>query len=544
MLGTRPKFGNPSMAVLSVGGNDIDFPGIIFNCIIEVSLFVGGPKYRTCEDQRQHTSQLLYRPGLADDIDQTIKKVVRKGRSGSNDNSFRLYVTGFPQFFSTATDECDSVTFARSANPKPDGKEHTMMTQDLRKEFNQMSVQLNKAIEEAVSRNTAAGVAWVPIDGVMDGHRYCEPGIKEPDQRNPNLWLFHYPYDEPPNDDLDRLLATAYQNVSSGIDVKSVYPNFGDFENAVLSAMPIEGDPHNHDYQDWLWRGVGARAKVFHPQIILHEKIRDLVLDAYIQDLNPRGSPGGDKNACHGINGDYWIMSRDTAVANVHAFCQQSVKNVTYNEGSVNELSLSIQNVQDTKKGPSDDPHCIDRFQNAVIDGCDGGDPINNPHNYKFGSTLTTSDGWVYTMTPMSKQVNEVSCDVSYKFFFDGFEIRGKNLPDAKFGANGEGLHQQLSGCGALTKWNFEQTPNDVKFQWYASGQLPVGTKSCIGRALVSAGGVDHGNCHGPGKRAYGADSERPASIDSWPGYGDDDRHVFGQSNSKRSAHNLFIPED
>jgi hypothetical protein len=229
-----------------------------------------------------------------------------------------------------------------------------------------------------------------------------------------------------------------------------------------------------------------------------------------------------DNNACHGINGDYWIMSRDIAADNAKDFCTKSDKTKTYNAGSVNELELSVRNLNDGSKGPADDPDCTSRLQNAVIDGCDGADPVNNPHNYKFGSILTTADGWEYKMTPLSKQVNEVNCDVSYKFFYDGFEIRGKNFPDAKLGSDGQGLHNELSSCGAVTKWNFERTPEDCCFQWYASGHLPIGTKSCVGRAVVSAGGSGLGNCHGPGKR-----SRRDASIDAWPGYGDEGRHVF-----------------
>lgn len=136
-------------------------------------------------------------------------------------------------------------------------------------------------------------------------------------------------------------------------------------------------------------------------------------------------------------------------------------------------------------------------------------------------------------MTPWSKQLNEVNCDVAYKFWYDGFEVRGKNWPDAKFGANGEGLHDELSGCGKVTKWHFEWTPDHCCFQWYAWGQLPIGTKACVGRAVESAGGSGQGHCHGSGRR----NMARLDSIDSWPGYGDDGRHVFGQAkhNTKDS---------
>lgn len=92
------------MASLSVGGNDIDFPGIIFNCILEWSgpFDVGGSR-RSCDQQREMTWSLLASPDLANNIDHTIKKTVERGRQGAAGDKFRLYVTGFPQFFSVET---------------------------------------------------------------------------------------------------------------------------------------------------------------------------------------------------------------------------------------------------------------------------------------------------------------------------------------------------------------------------------------------------------------------------------------------------------
>lgn len=87
------------------------------------------------------------------------------------------------------------------------------MTQELRKEYNAMSVQLNKALEDAVSRNHDHGVKWVPIDSVMEGHRFCEPGVIEPDQRNDELWIYHYPYNQLRDDAVDGPLLKAYNNL-------------------------------------------------------------------------------------------------------------------------------------------------------------------------------------------------------------------------------------------------------------------------------------------------------------------------------------------
>ncbi|PPJ58619.1 hypothetical protein CBER1_03497 [Cercospora berteroae] len=95
----------------------------------------------------------------------------------------------------------------------------------------------------------------------------------------------------------------------------------------------------------------------------------------------------------------------------------------------------------------------------------------------------------------VSRAAGEVTCSASYKFFFEDFSIRGKNVPDSKLGDNGSNLRQQLIGCGALTKWKFEWTPNDGNHAWHATGRLPIGTKACVGRALNTALGAGSGGC-------------------------------------------------
>jgi hypothetical protein len=105
------------------------------------------------------------------------------------------------------------------------------------------------------------------------------------------------------------------------------------------------------------------------------------------------------------------------------------------------------------------------------------------------------------TLKSILESWQDNSCDVSYKFLFDQFEIRGKVWEGNELGANGEGLLKQLRGCGDLTEWHFEWTPNDVTYEWYASGHLPIGTKNCVGNAVHTAGGpgADTGNCSGAG---------------------------------------------
>lgn len=90
---------------------------------------------------------------------------------------------------------------------------------------------------------------------------------------------------------------------------------------------------------------------------------------------------------------------------------------------------------------------------------------------------------------------------MSYKFFYDTVEVRGKAWTFSQLGTNGTTLKPQLSGCGDLTDWSFQTTPNDCCYQWYASARLLTGAKDCVGRAVVTAGGsgANVGNCHGSG---------------------------------------------
>ncbi|KAI4134837.1 MAG: hypothetical protein LQ347_001192 [Umbilicaria vellea] len=120
------------------GGDDIDFPGTLFNYIPEAHLPYGPPS-RTCDNQRKHSWALLNSPDLINNIDHLIKKTVRKGREDSIGNMFKLYITGYGEFFNEVDPGCNSVSFARSANPNSDGEDHTKMTTDIRMDFNKRS---------------------------------------------------------------------------------------------------------------------------------------------------------------------------------------------------------------------------------------------------------------------------------------------------------------------------------------------------------------------------------------------------------------------
>ncbi|KAI9874732.1 MAG: hypothetical protein M1830_009343 [Pleopsidium flavum] len=185
---------------------------------------------------------------------------------------------------------------------------------------------------------------------------------------------------------------------------------------------------------------------------------------------------------CHGVSEHQWIVSRDVAVQNTADFCKQASTSVEYNQGSPNDLRLSLPNTVNPSLLIPAAPDCLDRFV-LLLDSCDG--------NY------TSSDGWLYSITPLAIQTKADDYEVSYRFLFNTFERRGKNFPDALPGEDGMGLLSQLRGCGPVTEWSFEITPKEPTYQWYAHGHLLIGTKRCVGRATVSAGGITAGNCQG-----------------------------------------------
>ncbi|KAL9069439.1 MAG: hypothetical protein Q9157_006154 [Trypethelium eluteriae] len=290
--GSRPKFGNPTIATLTVGAENTDFAGIFFSCILEQHIW-GGPPKSTCADQKLRTWGFLNAPKLVDDIDHAIQQVVAKGRKGPIGNSFQLFVTGYPTYFNQDDPGCNTVTFARSANPKPDGKQHTMLTTDLRKELNDMTVVLNNAVRQAVTRNANDGVRFIDIERNIDGsdalagHRFCEPGIQEPDEQNQNLWLWHYPYAEANdktgahNSDWQMsVLQDAWNSLSIDGDMNTQYPNDADLRNAVygnIDRSKLKKDSKGDPKESAFWAWVGVRARLFHPQLayqdFIHKRI-------------------------------------------------------------------------------------------------------------------------------------------------------------------------------------------------------------------------------------------------------------------------------
>lgn len=264
-----------------------------------------GFKTRPCDDQRALSWSLLAQDAtrstpndvLVAKIDAVIKKTVTAGKK--NTDLFKLYVTGYGQFFNENDPYCDTVTFARSANPVNDNKPHVMMTRELRRDFNAMSRMLNTAIKKAVDQNSGSStVKFIDFDAGLEGSRFCEPGVKEPDQNNLKTAFFHYPYGV-----IEEEPGIAYLNQVASTNTISWDPKqtlWRDYMNDFWSKIDEQGlnnalgGDANAQYDFWS-EIIGHRARIFHPRPNLATFIYELIVNQYIRDENedPEGNPGG-----------------------------------------------------------------------------------------------------------------------------------------------------------------------------------------------------------------------------------------------------------
>ena len=152
-----------------------------------------------CEDQIKRSHHLLFgttghtEGELAYTISSLIDTIFSKGRDPSVNGKFRLFVTGYGQFFNADTPECDNVTLAVDGNAK---YKPTKLLRKFRKNINNLILDLNGMIQEAVILNAHKGVTYIDIDEPLAGRRFCEPGVDESERKQRNHWFWHYPYSD------------------------------------------------------------------------------------------------------------------------------------------------------------------------------------------------------------------------------------------------------------------------------------------------------------------------------------------------------------
>lgn len=171
-----PVWGSaPEFVTITMGGNDIGILGLLTACIFNINPF------KSCDTAINDGYKALDSQEFKRGLPQVIFTALRKGHTQFGQN-FRVYVTGYAQFFNAETTQCDTVTFTL-----PSLKSN--LTQDKRRKMNQLALALNDALRAAVNTFPAQFVTYIDYDTQYTGHRFCDR--EEPSPDNPDTWFFH-----------------------------------------------------------------------------------------------------------------------------------------------------------------------------------------------------------------------------------------------------------------------------------------------------------------------------------------------------------------
>ncbi len=181
IYGHRSEFGSPQIATLTAGGDDIEFLWLILYCIVQ--FFKNNP----CGEQITRSRGFLESDKFYNYLDYAVKVALIRGINAAGPG-FKLFVTGYAQFFNEDTDQCDHTCFSYW---DPECKNSRKLDKPLRKQLNQLAKDLNQRIQAVVKNNKQWGVEYVDYDADFAGHRFCEKGNIEPDNNNPDIWFFH-----------------------------------------------------------------------------------------------------------------------------------------------------------------------------------------------------------------------------------------------------------------------------------------------------------------------------------------------------------------
>ncbi|KAL6808607.1 SGNH hydrolase [Trichoderma camerunense] len=169
-------------ALLSIGGNDLGFFEIMNSCIFRFYSFYSG----TCESALRHADKQMASSDFEHRLRLVIMEILDHVRWEKRP-WFTITVTGYARFFNADTEECDDYSLGMWwRGPK--------LKRELRQRMNDMVVDVNNKIRRSVDAINAAfaepRVLFVDYDDAFEGHRFCEPGVIEPDYARNETWFF------------------------------------------------------------------------------------------------------------------------------------------------------------------------------------------------------------------------------------------------------------------------------------------------------------------------------------------------------------------
>lgn len=276
-------------ALLSVGGNDLGFFDVMNACIFRFYNFYSG----TCETALAESQKRIDSDEFEMRMLIVMTELLDRVR-WEKKPWFVVTVTGYARFFNDETGECDDMSLGVWwRGPK--------LKKELRVRMNDMVRAVNTKIETTVallnSKFTTDKILFVDYDAEWEGHRFCEPGVREPDYNRNDTWFFLVGG----SDNARNETTSAYQAQPKTLDphrsnlvdpASCLEPaqRSGDWGELALCymAMSKAQDPALRPAIDGkiitansMWYVPTYYGKTFHPRTRGHETIRDKIYEAW-----------------------------------------------------------------------------------------------------------------------------------------------------------------------------------------------------------------------------------------------------------------------
>ncbi|KAI4169785.1 MAG: hypothetical protein LQ343_005434 [Gyalolechia ehrenbergii] len=258
----RPNWGvRPQFVSLSMGGNDIGFKELVATCIYSIPL----DPFRNCDQVIAYSQGRVNSDDFINGAKDVIIAALIKG-AGRGVPDFKVYVTGYAQFFNEQTPQCNDVSFRPSWLPLA---RREYLTIDKRRALNTIARGLNAALATAVMRASIGApnrVFFVNYDQQFEGHRFCDR--EEPNPRDPDTWFFTFGSNEAAVGRFLHSIPQIHQLLSGQSNETMTYDEF--FRVISEAAGDNRGEREN---------GAGA-FRIFHPKPVGHMVIERVLRHA------------------------------------------------------------------------------------------------------------------------------------------------------------------------------------------------------------------------------------------------------------------------
>ncbi|KAL8914278.1 MAG: hypothetical protein Q9171_001060 [Xanthocarpia ochracea] len=264
----RPRWGDrPEFVTLSMGGNDIGFKELVILCVYSIPNPLSPSM--SCLEAIERSQWILNNDAstFVEDAMSVIFATLRQGGSRGVQN-FKVYVTGYAQFFNERTTQCDDVSF-RPTWLRLRAEEK--LTTERRRTLNKIARDLNARLGEAVMRVSVGApgrVFFINYDAQFEGHRFCDR--EEPNPNDAETWFLTYGADQAALGDFLNSIPQIRDLLSGRSNKTMSYDT--------LYRLILDAPGNDKEKRDTL---VGL-VRVFHPKVAGHmaiaRRLRPVVL--------------------------------------------------------------------------------------------------------------------------------------------------------------------------------------------------------------------------------------------------------------------------